>query len=48
MNVTKDWDVKNDISVSGGTLNLANASLVKVPDIEYIGTDGKTKKDADI
>lgn len=44
MNVTKDWDVKNDISVSGGTLNLANASLVKVPDIEYIGTDGKTKK----
>lgn len=44
MNVTKDWDVKNDISVSGGTLNLANASLVKVPDIEYIGIDGKTKK----
>lgn len=44
MNVTKDWDVKNDIFVSGGTLNLANASLVKVPDIEYIGTDGKTKK----
>ena len=44
MNVTKDWDVKNDISVSGGTLNLATASLVKVPDIEYIGTDGKTKK----
>ena len=44
MNVTKDWDVKNDISVSGGTLNLENASLVKVPDIEYIGTDGKTKK----
>lgn len=44
MNVTKDWDVKNDISVSGGTLNLANASLVKVPDIEYIGTDGKTKR----
>lgn len=44
MNVTKDWDVKNDISVSGGTLNLANANLVKVPDIEYIGIDGKTKK----
>lgn len=44
MNVTKDWDVKNDISVSGGTLNLANASLVKIPDIEYIGTDEKTKK----
>ena len=44
MNATKDWDVKNDISVSGGTLNLANASLVKVPDIEYTGTDGKTKK----
>lgn len=44
MNVTKDWDVKNDIAVSGGTLNLANASLVKIPDIEYIGTDGKTKK----
>jgi len=44
MNVIKDWDVKNDIAVSGGTLNLANASLVKIPDIEYIGTDGKTKK----
>ncbi len=44
MNVTRDWDVKNDISVSGGTLNLANASLVKIPDIEYIGTDEKTKK----
>ena len=44
MNVTKDWDVKNDLSVSGGTLNLANASLVTIPEtISYAESDG-TKK----
>lgn len=45
MNVTQDWTVKNAVTVNGGTLNMANVTLDKIPDkITVVGTDGQNKE----